>query len=465
MAIPSSPRRRTRLLICCLALMSELHLPVHEHVCANAQATTTYPTSGVSCKDFVLADGITTVDIASWATCSYACKDRYDDYRTRSFDHGERIAYETYRVGDMMLIGLMVECYCNANVAPYEVYMCGRTMIKSFPAPNPGLLPRCDDQLGADIRILSKPSAGQSACSRYCMETYAISPNYGADRWTTYWQAKYRMYPSYECSCRLSDDFKVVVCSGHSSNSSSNSNNEDDSAQLVGGIVVAVVVCMFIAYVGYKKKARNAATRHNNADPALSDFRQQRRQQRRRQQQQTAGRPTGVITAAAAASTTPTPSAPQLSAEEQHIIRQDMIKSSLFSHILTEDGDVKTLASIIASTSSDKVANSNSEQDGTSGEIEGGSSDAVDGGGGTSTNTGIMDTLRSTLSSVMSHQHKPECSICLMTYETGDVVSWGRSDDCDHLFHESCIMSWLNTIKRDGETLHDSCPLCRTKLI
>lgn len=52
-----------------------------------------------------------------------------------------------------------------------------------------------------------------------------------------------------------------------------------------------------------------------------------------------------------------------------------------------------------------------------------------------------------------------------MTYETGDVVSWAREEDCDHLYHERCIMEWLSTTKRDGETLHDSCPLCRTKLI
>ena len=34
---------------------------------------------------------------------------------------------------------------------------------------------------------------------------------------------------------------------------------------------------------------------------------------------------------------------------------------------------------------------------------------------------------------------------------------WSKEDDCDHIFHDECIMAWLND--------NDDCPLCRAKLI
>jgi hypothetical protein len=74
-------------------------------------------------------------------------------------------------------------------------------------------------------------------------------------------------------------------------------------------------------------------------------------------------------------------------------------------------------------------------------------------------------------------QHKLECSICLDEYSPNDTISWAKdggdapsaslaltnnsgnstSGGCDHIFHQECIVSWLEH--------HDDCPLCRRKLV
>ena len=36
-----------------------------------------------------------------------------------------------------------------------------------------------------------------------------------------------------------------------------------------------------------------------------------------------------------------------------------------------------------------------------------------------------------------------ECSICLEKYKKGDVV---KELECQHYFHESCIMRWAETV-------------------
>ena len=47
----------------------------------------------------------------------------------------------------------------------------------------------------------------------------------------------------------------------------------------------------------------------------------------------------------------------------------------------------------------------------------------------------------------------PECSICLVTYASGDVLC---TLPCAHQFHKGCVCSWLKE--------HNSCPLCRTEI-
>ena len=47
----------------------------------------------------------------------------------------------------------------------------------------------------------------------------------------------------------------------------------------------------------------------------------------------------------------------------------------------------------------------------------------------------------------------PACPICLVDYEKGNYVQ--RSASCNHMFHESCIRSWV--IERQKK----ECPCCR----
>jgi hypothetical protein len=51
----------------------------------------------------------------------------------------------------------------------------------------------------------------------------------------------------------------------------------------------------------------------------------------------------------------------------------------------------------------------------------------------------------------------PECAICLDHYETGETVCWAKVKECNHIFHEDCIVRWLEC--------HDECPLCRENLL
>ena len=45
------------------------------------------------------------------------------------------------------------------------------------------------------------------------------------------------------------------------------------------------------------------------------------------------------------------------------------------------------------------------------------------------------------------------CPICLEQFKNGDDICCSRNLECGHVFHLSCITSWLMT--------HDDCPLCR----
>eukprot|EP01082_Thalassiosira_pseudonana_P014638 g13341.t1 g13341 contig8:444655-445650(-) len=73
------------------------------------------------------------------------------------------------------------------------------------------------------------------------------------------------------------------------------------------------------------------------------------------------------------------------------------------------------------------------------------------------------------------HSHPLECSICLEIFSPNDKIAWAKDGGeptsnstrttnvtandtiCDHIFHEECLVSWLQ--------LHDECPLCRRKIV
>jgi len=48
------------------------------------------------------------------------------------------------------------------------------------------------------------------------------------------------------------------------------------------------------------------------------------------------------------------------------------------------------------------------------------------------------------------------CTICLTRYIPGDSVVWSINRRCNHVFHETCITSWLARKRK-----HPQCPCCR----
>lgn len=67
-----------------------------------------------------------------------------------------------------------------------------------------------------------------------------------------------------------------------------------------------------------------------------------------------------------------------------------------------------------------------------------------------------VPSMRASVRSVIS-MSKPECSICLQKYHEGETIAWAKTDDCNHMYHQECIVEWLAS--------HDECPLCRTNLL
>ena len=60
---------------------------------------------------------------------------------------------------------------------------------------------------------------------------------------------------------------------------------------------------------------------------------------------------------------------------------------------------------------------------------------------------------RDSSSAASSLEQVPSCWICLEAFQVGEMVSWSSTSDCDHVFHPSCIETWL--------LRHDDCPCCR----
>lgn len=125
------------------------------------------------------------------------------------------------------------------------------------------------------------------------------------------------------------------------------------------------------------------------------------------------------------------PSAPtQEEADEARQEREKRVKECLFSRKLEEGDNVASMRNIIAAAQDRYEENKDRSY--------------------------FVRSWRSVASSTRTLS-KPECSICLDIYKTGETICWAKTDECDHIFHRECIVEWMKD--------HDDCPLCRTNLM
>jgi hypothetical protein len=59
----------------------------------------------------------------------------------------------------------------------------------------------------------------------------------------------------------------------------------------------------------------------------------------------------------------------------------------------------------------------------------------------------------------MEDENVSQCVICLESFQRGDYVTWSKSMECLHVFHQECLEEWLINCK------HDGCPSCRSQII
>jgi hypothetical protein len=52
---------------------------------------------------------------------------------------------------------------------------------------------------------------------------------------------------------------------------------------------------------------------------------------------------------------------------------------------------------------------------------------------------------------------RDECCICLDGYHSGETICLALNTECNHVFHQECVLEWLKN--------HSQCPLCRVDLM
>lgn len=58
------------------------------------------------------------------------------------------------------------------------------------------------------------------------------------------------------------------------------------------------------------------------------------------------------------------------------------------------------------------------------------------------------------------------CAICLSSYEEMDVVVWSdKESDCQHAFHEDCMLDWMCNVQQTKDGMQNKCPLCRQNFL
>lgn len=196
-------------------------------------------------------------------------------------------------------------------------------------------------------------------------------------------------------------------------------------------LFVFVLVWLVIALLKCCGKARSEQTWTEQQNERLAQVREERRAARQEAGNSGVGAGAANVSVQEATASTPEPSAPPVDITQS---RADVVKSNLFFRKLENADSVRTLSAVLAAAN-DRVG---SDEEGNV----------------------IARTWRAAEGSVRRMVEGPsshECCICLDGYEAGETVCWSKEDDCDHIFHDDCIMAWLND--------NDDCPLCRAKLV
>ena len=50
------------------------------------------------------------------------------------------------------------------------------------------------------------------------------------------------------------------------------------------------------------------------------------------------------------------------------------------------------------------------------------------------------------------------CAICLEEYHEGETIVWSSNKNCQHAFHQDCLVNYLAKVKAEKEF---PCPCCR----
>jgi Ring finger domain len=61
------------------------------------------------------------------------------------------------------------------------------------------------------------------------------------------------------------------------------------------------------------------------------------------------------------------------------------------------------------------------------------------------------------METILHEQEQHQCPICMEYFAHDELVSWSPSTECDHVFHHSCIKTWL--------LHHERCPNCRVIIL
>jgi len=117
----------------------------------------------------------------------------------------------------------------------------------------------------------------------------------------------------------------------------------------------------------------------------------------------------------------------ELKTEIDKTLRMEQIMNALKFEVLKEDGDKQAASGDDNSDDEDEEANA------------------------------VANSLSAKILASERKGSKPECVICLQSYNAGQVLCSAQTDQCHHIFHEECAIGWLQE--------SNECPLCRVDLL